>query len=105
MRTTNGVNAFLEDRFKDFLVAELKHYQQEKGLRIHAWVILNNQVHIIGSAGETYNLAKIIGDFRRKAGIRMLKFAVASFRDTISLRLTAAPATATGTRTLKKGSF
>lgn len=43
----------------DMIVDSLKYCQKEKQLRLDAWVIMNNHVHLIASAGQVTMLADI----------------------------------------------
>ena len=38
---------------------------KEKGLILHAWIIMSNHVHLIASAKEGFELAAVIRDFKK----------------------------------------
>lgn len=43
----------------------LRYCQKEKGLQLHAWVIMSNHVHLIASAERGIMLADIIRDHKK----------------------------------------
>ena len=44
---------------------EFKASQKEKGLKIHAWCIMSNHVHLIASATEPNKLSDILRDLKK----------------------------------------
>ena len=46
----NWIDALSRPSYKDIVVESLKYCQLEKGLRLHAWIIMSNHVHLIASA-------------------------------------------------------
>ena len=59
------VDALSRPYYKDILIDSFKHCQQNKGLIIYAYVIMNNHVHMIESAAEGYNLSDILRDMKK----------------------------------------
>jgi len=59
------VDALSRPYYKDILIDSFKHCQQNKGLVIYAYVIMNNHVHMIVSAAEGYNLSDILRDMKK----------------------------------------
>lgn len=58
----------------DIVVDSLKYCREHKGLRIHAWVILDNHLHAILSAPD---LSRVLADFKRHTAKCLLEqFAV-----------------------------
>ena len=51
--------------YKDILLDSLKHCQTEKGLLIHAWVIMNNHAHLVISEGGDNDLPGIVRDCKK----------------------------------------
>ncbi len=51
--------------YKDIIIDSLKYCQQEKGLILYAYVIMNNHVHLIAAAREGFNLSDILRDFKK----------------------------------------
>ena len=59
------VDVFSRKEYADILVESLKHCQKEKGLKIHAWCIMSNHVHLIASATEPNKLSDILRDLKK----------------------------------------
>lgn len=58
------VDVFTRNEYKDIVIDSLKYCQKEKGLKIYAWVIMTNHIHlIIGTSKE--NLSDILRDFKK----------------------------------------
>jgi len=55
-------DALSREEYKEIILDSLRHCQQHKNLQIHAWVIMNNHLHLIVT-GE--NLPAIIRDFKK----------------------------------------
>lgn len=55
---------FTSPEFFEVIIQSFKHCQREKGLNVHAYVIMPNHVHSILSAAKG-NLAGIVRDFKR----------------------------------------
>jgi len=53
---------FTRQRYLDIITASLTFCRQEKGLRLHAYVILDNHLHLLVSSD---NLSQVIRDFKR----------------------------------------
>lgn len=57
-------DVFTRNIYKDILIDSLKHCQLHKGLKIYAWVIMSNHIHMIISSDQE-NLSDIIRDFKK----------------------------------------
>lgn len=67
------VDALTRKEYKDILIDSLKHCQENKGLLIHCWVIMNNHVHFILSAIEGFKLSNILRDFKKHTSSKILE--------------------------------
>jgi REP element-mobilizing transposase RayT len=67
------VDALSRPQYKDIIVESLIYCQKEKGLNIHAWVIMSNHVHLICSAKEPFLLSDILRDFKKYTSAQLLK--------------------------------
>ncbi|MBC7912698.1 MAG: transposase [Pyrinomonadaceae bacterium] len=61
----NWIDVFTRESYKEILVESLDFCITEKGLILHAWIIMSNHVHLIVSAKEGFELAAIIRDFKK----------------------------------------
>ncbi|PZF71812.1 REP-associated tyrosine transposase [Taibaiella soli] len=59
------IDALSRPLYKDIILDSLSFCQQKKGLQLHAWVIMNNHVHLIISAREGSQIADIVRDFKK----------------------------------------
>ncbi len=71
--TVQWVDALSRPIYKDIIIDSLKHCQEYKGLILHAYVIMNNHVHLIASAEEGYNLSAILRDFKKHTSKKIKK--------------------------------
>jgi REP element-mobilizing transposase RayT len=64
--TVGWVDVFTRKELKEIIIESLKYCQKEKGLIIHAYVIMSNHLHLILRAKEgSAGLSAIIRDFKK----------------------------------------
>ena len=51
------IDVFSRKEYRDIIVDSLNYCIKEKGLRIHAWVIMTNHVHLVARAENLFNLS------------------------------------------------
>jgi putative transposase len=61
----NWIDALTRNEYKDIIVASLQYCIKEKGLKLHAWVIMSNHVHLIASAKQGFMLTNILRDLKK----------------------------------------
>ncbi len=66
------VDVFTRNCYKDIIVESLKFCQKEKGLKIFAWVIMSNHLHLIIQS-DTHKLSDIIRDFKKYTASQIIK--------------------------------
>ncbi|WNJ17211.1 REP-associated tyrosine transposase [Pontibacter sp. G13] len=60
----NWVDVFTRPRYAELIIESLAHCQREKGLLVHAYVIMSNHIHlVVSSKGD--RLSSIIRDFKQ----------------------------------------
>jgi len=69
----NWMDALSRPIYKDILINSLQFCIQEKGLQLHAWVIMNNHFHLIASAKEGYEIAAIMRDLKKFTSRKMIE--------------------------------
>ncbi len=58
-------DVFTRQQYRDMIIESLRFYSQEKGLRIYAYVIMSNHIHLIVSAArDSTGLSSLIRDFK-----------------------------------------
>lgn len=60
---TGWADALTRPEYKDIILSSLMYCQKHKGLRIHAWVLMSNHIHLIISAEN--GLPSVIRDFKK----------------------------------------
>ncbi len=58
-------DALSREAYKDIIIDSLKYCQENKGLIVHAWVIMSNHLHLIVSATDGKQLPDIVRDFKK----------------------------------------
>ena len=59
----NWIDLFTRQAYRDIVIESMRYCQQNKGLRVHAYVIMSNHVHTIFSTEET-DLSHVVRDFK-----------------------------------------
>ena len=70
---TDWVDIFTKSAYCNIVVDSLKYCQHNKGLVIHAWVIMSNHIHLIISRKSKPLLSEIVRDFKRFTSIELIK--------------------------------
>jgi putative transposase len=69
----NWVDALSRPHYKDIIVESLKYCIAEKNLIVHAWVIMNNHVHLIISAKEDTKPENILRDLKKFTSKKLIE--------------------------------
>jgi putative transposase len=76
--TVGWIDVFTRNLYKDILIDSLRYCQAEKGLLIHAWVIMTNHVHLVASVKEGNNLVDVVRDFKKHTSKEIVKAIIAN---------------------------
>ena len=66
------IDVFSREQYKEIMVASLNYCQKNKGMVLHAWVIMTNHVHLIISS-NTNKLEHIIRDLKKYTSKQIIK--------------------------------
>jgi putative transposase len=66
------VDVFTRRSYADILLENLRYCQQNKGLKIYAWVIMTNHCHLIIST-ESLKLSDVIRDFKKHTAKKIVE--------------------------------
>jgi REP element-mobilizing transposase RayT len=66
------VDVFTRSLYADIVIDSLRFCQKEKGLKIYAWVIMSNHIHLI-IRSEKNILSDIIRDFKKFTSTQIVK--------------------------------
>lgn len=69
----NWIDVFSRECYKEILVESLKYCINEKGLLVHAWVIMSNHVHLIISCKEGFQPADVLRDLKKFTAKTIIK--------------------------------
>ncbi len=67
------VDLFTRPTYKDILINSLKYCIDNKGLIVHAYVIMTNHVHLIVSTKEEVLLPNVMRDFKTHTSKKLLE--------------------------------
>jgi REP element-mobilizing transposase RayT len=60
-----AIEVFTRSSYVDIVLESIKYCQKEKGLRIHAWCIMSNHVHLMISTKFGIHPSNILRDFKK----------------------------------------
>ncbi len=73
LTTVGWVDVFTRQRYRNILLESLAFCQREKGLILHAYVIMSNHLHMIAQAQEPNRLSDILRDFKKFTSAMIIK--------------------------------
>ena len=59
------IDVFSRQRYRDIVIESFKYCQQNKGLHLHAYVIMTNHVHLIVSVNEGSSISDFVRDCKK----------------------------------------
>lgn len=71
--TVQWVDVFTRSTYSDIVVESLRYCIENKGLVLHAWVIMPNHVHLIVSRTSENSLSDIIRDLKKYTSKKVLQ--------------------------------
>lgn len=66
------VDVFSREDYKKIFIESLKYCQENKGLNLHAWVVMTNHVHLILSSGSN-KIEHIVRDLKKYTSKQIIK--------------------------------
>ena len=67
------IDALSREWYKQIICDSLVYCQKEKGMILHAWVIMNNHIHLIISAQEGVRIGNLMRDFKKFTSKKIIK--------------------------------
>ena len=67
------IDVFTRKEYADMVVDSLKFCQGNKGLKVHAWCIMSNHLHLILSVDEPFKLSDVLRDFKNFTSGTLIK--------------------------------
>ena len=65
LTVVDWVDVFTRPVYRHIIIDSLAYCQREKGLILHAWVVMSNHIHLIASAKEGHNISDFLRDFKK----------------------------------------
>ncbi len=59
------IDVFSRKEYRDIVVDSLNFCVVEKGLRLNAWVIMSNHLHLVGSVEKALGMSGFLRDFKK----------------------------------------
>jgi len=66
------IDVFSREQYKELFVESLKYCQENKGLVLHAWIIMTNHVHLIISSNSN-KIEHIVRDLKKYTSKQIIK--------------------------------
>ena len=66
------IDIFTRKVYADIVIDSLKYCKANKGLKIYAWCIMSNHLHLIVSTDENYMVSDVIRDFKKFTSVSIL---------------------------------
>ena len=66
------IDLFSRKAYRDIMVDALNYCIQYKGLRLYAWVIMSNHVHLVGRVVSPYGMSGFLRDFKKYTSKQMV---------------------------------
>ena len=67
------VDIFTRASYRHIVVDSLTYCQQAKGLKIYAWVLMSNHLHMVVSTEGKQTIGEILRDFKKFTNKKILK--------------------------------
>lgn len=67
------IDVFTRKIYKEIIIDSLRYCRKEKGLKIHAYVIMSNHIHLVISTDNEDGLSSIIRDFKKFTSKSIIK--------------------------------
>lgn len=67
------IDIFTRASYRRIIVDSLAYCQHAKGLRIYAWVLMSNHLHMVVSAEGKHTIGDILRDFKKFTNKKILK--------------------------------
>jgi putative transposase len=71
--TVEWVDVFTRNQYAGMVVESLQYCIAQKGLRLHAWCLMSNHLHLILSAQEGFSVSDLLRDFKKYTSARIIK--------------------------------
>ncbi len=75
------VDVFTRQEYAKIVIDSLRFCQKKKGLKVHAWCIMSNHLHLILSTDGRNKLSDVLRDFKKFTSAQIIKAIEANTRE------------------------
>lgn len=65
LTVVNWIDIFTRPVYKDIITDSLNYCIKEKGLTVHAWVIMTNHIHLVAHVNSKIGMSGFLRDFKK----------------------------------------
>lgn len=69
----NWIDVFIRNAYKDILLDSIEYCHKEKGIQVHAFVVMTSHVHMIISKRGTNKLEDIMRDLKKLTAFKIIE--------------------------------
>jgi REP element-mobilizing transposase RayT len=69
---TDWVDVFTRVNYKNIIVESLEYCKKHKGLKLYAWCLMTNHLHLICRTGEPFKISDFIRDYKQYTAKKIL---------------------------------
>lgn len=69
----NWIDVFTRNEYKEIVLESLAFCMENKGMKIYAWCIMTNHVHLVFSVTVSNKPEQVLGDFKRFTSKKLLE--------------------------------
>lgn len=66
------IDLFSRQHYRDIIVDSLNYCVEKKGLKLNAWVIMSNHVHLVGRVTSAAGMSGFLRDFKKYTSKRII---------------------------------
>ena len=69
----NWIDVFTRNEYKNIVLETLDYSMKNKGMKVYAWCIMTNHVHLIFSVSEPNKPELVLGDIKRFTSKKLIE--------------------------------
>ncbi|MEQ8478985.1 transposase [Fulvivirga sp.] len=73
MTVVYWIDVFSRKEYRDIIVDSLNYCTDQKGLKLYAWVVMSNHVHIVGQVESELGMSGFLRDFKKYTSKRIIE--------------------------------
>lgn len=69
----NWIDVFTRNEYKDIFLDAVRYMMEHKKMRVFAWCIMTNHVHLVFSVSEPFKPEQVLGDIKRYTSRKLIE--------------------------------